>query len=308
MQNKLIVAALYCFVSLDDIAKIRQEILSHISHLDIKGTLLLANEGINGTVAGSRESITILMKTLESLCDLTKIEYKESYAYSNPFLRLKVKLKREIVTLGVKGIDPTSCVGTYVEPKNWNEILDDKEVLVLDTRNDYEFEIGSFQGAVNPETNTFREFPRYVSENLSTDNFSKVAMFCTGGIRCEKASSFMLKHGFTEVYHLKGGILKYLEEIPESESKWYGECFVFDERVAVTHGLAIGSYDQCYGCRYPITENDKKSKYYIKGVSCPKCYAKTDDNQKIRFSERQRQIELAKKRGLKHLGEQYDIR
>lgn len=307
MQSKLVVAALYCFVRLDNITTIRKELLPLTSVLDVKGTLLLAEEGVNGTIAGTRVSIDALLSKLGELCNLTNLEYKESFAYENPFLRMKVKLKKEIVTLGVAGVDPVACVGEYVSPQEWNKLLQDPDILVIDTRNDYEYAIGTFKGAIDPNTTTFRQFPEFVTDNICSSKYKKVAMFCTGGIRCEKASSYMLQHGFDTVYHLKGGILKYLEEIPESESLWEGECFVFDERVSVKHGLELGSFDQCYGCRYPITESDKKHPSYVKGVSCPKCNDATSLEQKTRFSERQRQIELAKKRGSKHLGEGREV-
>jgi UPF0176 protein len=307
MQSKLVVAALYCFVRLENIANIRHELLSLTKTLDIKGTLLLASEGVNGTVAGPRDSIDALMKRLSDLCDLSNIEYKESFSYDNPFLRMKIKLKKEIVTLGVEGVDPTLCVGEYISPQEWNDLIKDPEVLLIDTRNDYECEIGTFKGAVDPKTTTFRQFPEYVSDNISPHKYKKVAMFCTGGIRCEKASSFMLQQGFDTVYHLKGGILKYLEEIPAEESLWEGECFVFDERVSVKHGLELGSFDQCYGCRHPITEQDKQHSSYIKGVSCPRCVNLTTSVQKDRFSERQRQMDLAKNRGENHIGEVQDV-
>ena len=307
MQTKLIVAALYCFVKIKNTAKIRKILLELSNELDIKGTLLLASEGVNGTVSGSREAVDKLILQLAKLVDLTKIEYKESFAYSNPFLRMKVKLKKEIVTLGVSGVDPTTCVGKYISPHDWNDLLQDPEVLVIDTRNDYECAIGTFKGAVDPKTTTFRQFPEFVADNIAPNKFKKVAMFCTGGIRCEKASSYMLQQGFSEVYHLKGGILKYLEEISPEESLWQGECFVFDERVAVKHGLEIGSYDQCYGCRHPITNADKEHPSYVKGVSCPNCADSTSEEQKVRFQERQRQIDLAKMRGDKHLGEEKDV-
>ena len=307
MQNKLVVAALYCFVRLDKTHNLRKNLLAVCEKTDLKGTLLLANEGINGTIAGSREAIDTVIEALKAECDLSRIEYKESFAYGNPFLRMKIKLKQEIVTLGVPGVDPSACVGEYVSPQDWNAIIQDPEVLLLDTRNDYEYAIGTFKGAVDPKTSTFRQFPKYVADNLSPQKYKKVAMFCTGGIRCEKASAYMLQQGFEKVYHLKGGILKYLEEMPKAESLWQGECFVFDERVAVRHGLELGSYDQCYGCRYPITEAEKLLPTYVKGVSCLYCAKSTSFEQKQRFAERQKQISLAKQDGRSHLGEQQEV-
>jgi UPF0176 protein len=233
---------------------------------------------------------------------LADLEHKESYDDHMPFYRMKVKLKREIVTMGVEGVDPNLRVGTYVKPQDWNALLNDPDVLLIDTRNDYEYGIGSFRGAVDPHTQSFREFPEYVRSHLDPTRQKKVAMFCTGGIRCEKASAFMLSEGFEEVYHLHGGILKYLEEVPPEESVWEGECFVFDNRVAVDHKLEKGRYDQCYGCRHPITEEDKVSDKYEKGVCCPLCYDRLTPDQKARFSERQKQIELAAQRGEVHVG------
>ena len=230
------------------------------------------------------------------------LEHKESFDDHIPFYRMKVKLKKEIVTLGVPGVDPNERVGRYVEPGDWNAVISDPEVVLIDTRNDYEVGIGTFRGAVDPNTTTFREFPAYVRANFDTSKHKKVAMFCTGGIRCEKASAFMLKEGFEEVYHLRGGILKYLEEIPRSESSWEGECFVFDNRVAVDHKLDKGHYDQCHGCRHPITEEDKLSPKYQEGVCCPGCYDKLTDEQKARFAERQKQMELAASRNEQHIG------
>ncbi len=265
---------------------------------------MLANEGINGTIAGPREGIDKVLAYLKSDARLSGLQHKESLDEEMPFYRMKVKLKREIVTMGVEGIDPNLVVGTYVRPEDWNDLVNDPDVLLIDTRNDYEYSIGSFKGAVDPQTTTFREFPEYVRSHLDPQKQKKVAMFCTGGIRCEKASAFMLQEGFEEVYHLQGGILKYLEEVPEAESTWEGECFVFDNRVAVNHRLEKGQYDQCYGCRMPITDEDKQSDKYRKGVCCPHCYDSLSADQIERFSERQKQIELARARGEIHVGEQ----
>lgn len=298
----IVVCALYKFAPLPDYAELRGPLLSHCQQLDIKGTILLAEEGINGTVAGVRDSMEKLLAYLQSDPRLADLEYKESYAESAPFYRLKVKLKQEIVSMGVAGIDPNQQVGSYVEPQDWNALLQDPDVLVLDTRNDYEVGIGTFEGAVNPGTTTFRQFPAYVAQNHDPARQKKVAMFCTGGIRCEKASAYMLQQGFEQVYHLKGGILKYLETVPAGQSLWRGECFVFDNRVAVDHKLQQGQYDQCHGCRRPITETDKQSPHYQRGVACPQCYAELTADQKARFAERQRQMELAAQRGEAHLG------
>jgi len=233
---------------------------------------------------------------------LTDLDTKESFSEEMPFYRSKVKLKKEIVTMGVEGIDPKRVVGTYIEPKDWNDLISDPDVTLIDTRNDYEFNIGSFEQAVNPKTETFREFPDYVKDNLNPKKHKKVAMFRTGGIRCEKSTAYLKEQGFEEVYHLKGGILKYLEEVPKEDSMWQGECFVFDNRVAVNHDLEKGQYDQCYACRYPITEDDKQSKHYQQGVSCPHCYDKTTEEQRRQFAMREKQMQLAKQRGDAHLG------
>ena len=297
-----VVAALYRFVRLDDYADLREPLLRHCDEAGIKGTLLLAHEGINGTIAGPRAGIDSVIAWLRSDPRLAGLEWKESYHGDTPFHRMKVKLKREIVTMGVDDVDPTACVGRYATPEKWNVLLEDPDCLVIDTRNDYEVAIGTFAGAVNPQTESFREFPEWVRQNLDPKKHRKVAMFCTGGIRCEKSTSFLVSEGFDEVWHLQGGILKYLEEVPEEESHWQGECFVFDSRVAVDHQLKKGRYDQCYACRHPITEEDKASEYYRKGVSCPRCYEQLTSDQKSRFTERQKQVDLAAQRGVQHIG------
>ena len=300
--DDIVVAAMYRFVSLPNYQALREPILETCLSLGIKGTLLLAHEGINGTVSGTRERMSQLLNYLRALPGLEALEHKESYYQEKPFYRMKVKLKKEIVTMGVEGIDPNVVVGRYVEPKDWNELISDPDVVLVDTRNDYEFEIGTFEGALDPKTTTFREFPAYVEKNMDPAKHKKVAMFCTGGIRCEKATAYMLEQGFDEVYHLKGGILKYLEEVPETESKWQGECFVFDNRVSVNHRLEKGQYDQCHGCRHPITEEQKLDFRYQKGVCCPRCYDQLTEDQKLRFAERQKQIELAALRQEQHIG------
>ncbi len=270
--------------------------------LDIRGTLLIANEGINGTISGIKKNILLFLEWLCNDKRLAELDYKLSYHDEQPFHRIKVKLKKEIVTMGVEGINPNQVVGTYVTPKDWNDIISDPDTLLIDTRNEYEYGIGTFKNAINPHTETFREFPEYVEKNLDPTKHKKVAMFCTGGIRCEKASAYMKEQGFEEVYHLKGGILKYLEEVETKETLWNGECFVFDDRVAVDHDLEQGKYDQCHACRYPITEQDKHSEHYIAGVSCPRCYATLSNEQKKRFEEREKQVQLAKQRGEQHIG------
>lgn len=301
-MSQYVVVALYKFVSLPDYVAFSEKLKAECIRLDLKGTLLLAEEGINGTVSGSRAGIDSLLAYLKSNPDFTDLVHKESFYDESPFYRMKVKLKKEIVTMGVPNINPTHVVGTYVKPKDWNALISDPEVLVVDTRNYYEYAIGTFAKAQNPNTETFREFPDYVKNNLNPQKHKKIAMFCTGGIRCEKSTAYLKTQGFDQVYHLQGGILKYLEEVPQAESLWQGECFVFDNRVAVDHTLEKGSYDQCHGCRHPITEDDKASKYYVLGVSCPRCYQTLTEAQKMRFNERQKQIELAKTRNEVHLG------
>jgi len=297
-----VVTALYRFVRLEDFEQIQKPLLQVMTAHEIKGTILLAREGINGTVAGSRAAINALYDWFNKDERLAGINYKESLDEAIPFYRTKVKLKKEIVTMGVETIDPNKIVGTYVKPSEWNDLIADPDVLLVDTRNDYEVNIGQFQGAVNPKTATFREFPKYVSDNLNPRQHKKVAMYCTGGIRCEKSTAYLKEQGFEEVYHLEGGILKYLEEIPESESMWQGECFVFDNRVAVDHDLAKGRYDQCFACRYPVSEIDKASEHYVQGISCPHCFEKVSEHQRKRFEEREKQMELARERGLQHIG------
>ena len=301
-MNQIVVCALYKFVTLENFQGLRQPLHNVLEANQVRGTLLLANEGINGTIAGSRAGINNVLNWLRNDPRLSDIGYKESFTDSMPFNRAKVKLKKEIVTLGVEGIDPKRVVGTYVSPADWNQLISDPEVIVVDTRNDYEFKVGTFKNALNPNTETFREFPRFVKENLSPEKHKKIAMFCTGGIRCEKSTAFLKEQGFNEVYHLKGGILKYLEEVPATETLWEGECFVFDERVTVNLELEKGNYDQCNACRLPITEVDKASDKYQQGVSCPHCFDKVTDVQKSRFMEREKQMELARQRGEAHIG------
>ncbi|MCL1077354.1 rhodanese-related sulfurtransferase [Parashewanella spongiae] len=300
--EQICVCALYKFVDLPNFEDIQKPLLSKMTELYIKGTLLLASEGINGTVAGTQKSVRVLLDWFEQQKGLESIVTKFSYENEIPFYRTKVKLKKEIVTMGVDGVDPKKVVGTYVKPSEWNALISDPDVTVIDTRNQYEIEIGTFKHAVNPKTETFREFPQYAKDNLDPKQNKKVAMFCTGGIRCEKSTAYMKEQGFDEVYHLEGGILKYLEEVKQEESLWEGECFVFDNRVAVNHNLEKGQYQQCNACRLPITDADMESADYVKGVSCPKCIDKISDAQKQRFSERERQVQLAKERNEAHIG------
>jgi len=293
---------MYKFVALEDFQTLREPLHQVMQDNGVRGTLLLASEGINGTVAGSREGIDALLTWLQQDPRLADIVYKESLDDSNPFHRTKVKLKKEIVTMGVEGIDPKRVVGTYVKPEEWNALISDPDVILVDTRNDYEVQVGTFKGAVNPHTETFREFPDYVKENLDPEKNRKVAMFCTGGIRCEKSTAYLKEQGFDEVYHLEGGILKYLEEVPQENSLWEGECFVFDNRVTVNHQLEKGSYDQCHACRLPLTAEQMQSDKYQAGISCPSCYDSLSDEQRERFIERQKQMQLAQQRGEAHLG------
>lgn len=299
---QIVVCALYKFVELPDYQRLRQPLFDVMDSNQVRGTLLLAREGINGTIAGSRFAVDTVVNWLKSDPRLAEIDCKESFTNIPPFNRTKVKLKNEIVTMGIEGIDPKQVVGTYVAPKDWNSLISDPEVLLIDTRNDYEYQVGTFKNAINPNTESFREFPQYVKDHLDPAKHKKVAMFCTGGIRCEKSTAYLKEQGFEEVYHLKGGILKYLEEVPEQETLWQGECFVFDERVTVNLKLEKGGYDQCNACRMPITDADKASDTYEKGVNCPHCYAKNTPQQKQRFSEREKQMALAKQRGETHIG------
>ena len=298
-----ILAALYKFVRLEDFEELKPKLLAEMNRLDIKGSLLLAKEGINGTISGSREQLSQFLIFLKSDPRFADLPYKESYAFEAPFHRAKVNLKREIVTMGVPDVDPNLVVGTYVKPNEWNDLISDPDTLLVDTRNDYEYRIGTFKGAVNPKTDTFREFPQWIEDhNQELSAKKKIAMFCTGGIRCEKATSYLRGLGYEEVYHLEGGILKYLEQMEQQKSLWEGECFVFDERVSVGHGLKPGQYLLCHGCRSPITQEDLHSEYYEAGVCCPHCFDVLTEDRKARFRERQKQIKLAEARNEKHIG------
>ncbi len=302
MKQPVVIAALYKFVHLEDFEALQPNFLQFCLDHGIKGTILLAEEGINGTVAGSREAIDALLAFLQSDPRLADLEHKESFADEEPFLRTKVKLKKEIVTLGQPGVSPIHGAGTRVEPEDWNAIISDPDVVLIDTRNTYEVEIGTFRNALSPDTTNFREFPAYVQQHLDPNKHKKVAMFCTGGIRCEKASAYMLDQGFDEVYQLNGGILKYLEQVDKDDSLWEGECFVFDSRVSVDHDLEEGNYEQCFACRHPISDEDMQSEHYQKGVSCPHCIDEKTEAQREGFRERQRQVELAEARNQKHIG------
>jgi len=301
-QQKIVVSALYHFVTLNDYQDLQKPLYDFMKKHDIRGTLLLANEGINGTVAGSQTAINKLHLWLRTDPRLKDLRSKESFDDKMPFYRTRVKLKKEIVTMGVQGIDPNHIVGTYVKPEDWNALISDPDVILIDTRNDYEIAIGTFKNAIDPKTETFRQFPGYIQKNMNPKKHKKIAMFCTGGIRCEKSTAYLKEQGFDEVYHLQGGILKYLETVAEKDSLWQGECFVFDNRVSVNHQLEKGSYDQCHACRLPITDTDKQSEKYMHGVSCPSCYDNKTEKQRERFAERERQMQLAQSRGEAHIG------
>lgn len=290
-----LIATFYKFAAISELEAKRGQIFALCEELEVRGTIILAEEGINGTIAGTAEAIARVMTFIRSFSGLADLEHKESTTTQLPFAKLKVKIKPEIVTLGLPAVNPTRQVGTYVAPQQWNQIISDPEVTVIDTRNDYEVEIGSFQRAKNPHTDSFRDFPQYVAEHLDPQQHPKVAMFCTGGIRCEKASSYLLSQGFKEVYHLKGGILKYLEEVSPTESMWSGECFVFDERVAVKEGLELGSHELCYACGHPISQTDKDSPQYEPHISCPHCYHELTPDKKDRQINRRRAREEKKR-------------
>ena len=293
-----LVATFYKFANISNLNLRKKQIMAWCQSQQIKGTIILAEEGINGTIAGSKKAIFSVLDQLRNLPNLADLEAKESTAQKMPFIRLKVKIKSEIVTLGLPEVNPNQQVGTYVDPQDWNHVINDPEVAVIDTRNDYEVEIGSFEGAKNPYTKSFREFPQYIAQNLDPDRNPKVAMFCTGGIRCEKASSYLLSQGFKEVYHLKGGILKYLEDVSPEESKWQGECFVFDQRVAVKEGLKSGSHELCFACGHPISAADKNSPHYESNISCPHCYDHLTPEKKARQINRRRARETRKQKDL----------
>ncbi|MEP5155143.1 rhodanese-related sulfurtransferase [Planktotalea sp.] len=290
------IAALYHFAPVSNLKDMQVRIREKCEAFDIKGTLLIAPEGINGTIAGPSNSIEGILKFLKGLPEFGDLEWKLSHSPDAPFAKLKVRLKREIVTMGQPDVDPRGAVGSYVEPEDWNEFIKADDVVVIDTRNDYEVSIGTFEGAIDPKTKSFREFPAWWEDNKQRFANHRVAMFCTGGIRCEKSTSFIKDQGVEEVYHLKGGILKYLETVPEEETTWNGECFVFDGRVSVGHGLKIGPHQLCFGCRRPMMPEDMKHEHFELGVSCQQCFDETTEEDKARFRERQKQIDLDKKR------------
>ncbi len=299
-RRNLQVMALYRFFAVRDPQALRDRLIPLCEGLAIKGTLILATEGINGTVAGTSEAIAELVAELRRLNGFDGAEIKYSTASEMPFRRMKIRVRREIVTMGVPDIDPSSGRGAYVDPRQWNSLIADPDTIVVDTRNRYETAVGTFEHAIDPETDSFRDFPGWVAENQNHLQGRKIAMFCTGGIRCEKATAYVKSLGIDNVFHLKGGILKYLEEVPPEESRWRGECFVFDERVTVTHGLAEGEASLCRACRHPLTPDERNSPEYVAGISCPHCRAARTDDDRNRYAQRQKQVERALARGEEH--------
>jgi UPF0176 protein len=304
------VAALYCFTPFEDCAAIRAPLAALCCRLSVKGTLLLAREGINGTIAGTDAAIRAVLAHIRALPGCGGLDVKFSTADTMPFHRMKVRIKREIVTMGEPDIDPRASVGTYVAPEDWNALIADPDTVVIDTRNDYEVAAGTFAGAIDPRTRSFREFPAWFRAErerlLGQGRAPRVAMFCTGGIRCEKSTAFLKAEGIEEVYHLQGGILKYLETVPEADSLWRGECFVFDQRVTVGHGLAPGTHELCHACRRPVSAEARQSPLFEAGVSCPACHGERDEAQRARYRERYRQECLAHARGQAHVGARLD--
>ncbi|MCI5095096.1 MAG: rhodanese-related sulfurtransferase [Rhodobacteraceae bacterium] len=295
------IAALYHFARFDTPEAIKPALLDLCVANKVHGTLLLAKEGINGTIAGPRSGIDAVIAHIKALPGCSGLEWKEATSEQPPFNRMKVRIKREIVTMGQPDVDPRARVGNYVEPEDWNDLIRSEDVVLIDTRNDYEVAIGTFEGAIDPQTESFRDFPAWWEENRERFHNKRVAMFCTGGIRCEKSTNYLLGQGVEDVYHLKGGILRYLEETPRDQSTWQGECFVFDNRVSVGHGLQEGPHILCHGCRRPILPEDSTRPEYEEGVSCHLCVEETSDADKARFRERQKQIRLARERGAEHL-------
>jgi UPF0176 protein len=304
-MSSLIAAAFYKFVDLPDYKNFKTPLLNLCDAHGVKGTILLAEEGVNGTIAGIPEHVRAVLEFLRRDARLADLTHKESPAGEMPFYRMKVRLKKEIVTLGVPGVSPTKMAGTYVKPAEWNKLLDDPNVVFVDVRNDYEVAIGTFKGALNPDTESFSELPDWVRAQQALKSKPKVAMFCTGGIRCEKSTAFLRAEGFPEVYHLEGGILKYLETIPKEENRLEGECFVFDERVSVGHGLKAGNYELCRSCREPVGDAERASPLFERGVTCPKCHGTRDAKGQEGLRERQRQVEIAKSRNRLHVGERH---
>ena len=302
MQAMFTIAALYHFTRFPDPAALKGPLQALAEAQGIKGSLLIAAEGINGTIAGSRAAIDAMLAHLRALPGCADLEHKESFAEAQPFGRMKVRLKREIVTMGQPDIDPRARVGHYVAAQDWNALISEPDVAVIDTRNDYEVEIGTFRSAVDPGTRSFRDFPAWWQANKDRFHNKRIAMFCTGGIRCEKSTNYLLGQGVPEVYHLKGGILKYLEDVPESESLWQGQCYVFDQRVSVGHGLVPGDYGTCHACRRPLSAEDRARPEFEDGVQCHRCVDEYTDADRARFRERMHQMQLAERRGERHLG------
>ncbi|HEY0214308.1 MAG TPA: rhodanese-related sulfurtransferase [Paenirhodobacter sp.] len=299
----LTVAALYHFTRFQDPDALRAPLAKVACSHGVRGTLLLAREGINGTIAGSRAGVDAVLAHIRALPGCADLDWKESTARAMPFGRMKVRLKAEIVTMGEPDVNPRAAVGHYVEPEAWNELISAPDVVVIDTRNDYEVQIGTFQGAIDPQTHSFREFPQWWQDNAARFHNKRIAMFCTGGIRCEKSTNYLMGQGVDQVYHLRGGILKYLEQVPREDSLWQGDCFVFDGRVSLTHGLEQGAYETCHACRRPVSAVDKASPDYEQGVSCPRCVGTYSDDDRARFREREHQMQLARDRGTgPHLG------
>ena len=299
---KYLTAAFYKFFDFDDFTEYQPRILEQCITNNVKGTILLASEGINGTVSGTPNDINNVLSFLRTDPRMNNLVHKESVADDPPFYRMKVRLKKEIVTMGQPNVKPTELTGEYVKPENWNALISDPDVLVIDTRNEYEVALGTFENSRNPRTTAFRDLPEKLNSDPELTKDKKIAMFCTGGIRCEKSTAYLRQQGFEQVFHLEGGILKYLETIPEEQSLWHGECFVFDERVSVDHNLKPGHYELCRACRHPINERDKTSPHFQEGVACPHCYDQTNEDQRRRFAERQKQMELAAERQEPHLG------
>jgi UPF0176 protein len=301
-QTRYLVAAFYKFVALPDYREVREPLLQRCEELGLLGSILLAEEGINGTLSGLQQDVQSLFEYLHSDPRLQDLHHKQSWADDQPFYRMKVRLKKEIVSLGVDGVDPNRTVGEYVAPQDWNELISRDDVRLIDTRNHYEYHLGTFKGAEDPDTVSFRDFPEWVAENLDPEKDRQVAMFCTGGIRCEKATSYLLELGFEGVYHLDGGILNYLETVEKEESLWEGDCFVFDNRVTVDHDLAEGDFEICPACRMPLTNEDRESPLFELHVSCPRCHDRLTDRKRQGLLERARQMKLAAERGERHIG------
>ena len=307
MSDQITVISFYKFVNWGGVSKRKKDLESFCKKRGILGTVILANEGINATISGRDKAINEVVEFLKADTHLHDLKPKYSYTSGKTFARMKVKIKKEVVTMGVSDINPSETTGQHINNEQWNALINDPDTLVIDTRNQYEYSIGTFKNAINPETNSFREFPKWIDEKLEELMIDKkrVAMFCTGGIRCEKASSLMIKNGCDDVYQLDGGVIKYLEEVNEGESLWDGECFVFDDRVSIKQGLLEGNFSLCHACRMPINEKDIASDEYAEGISCPNCYGTHSEDRKKRFSERQKQIKLAKERGEKHIGKTF---